>query len=110
MCSDCSMFALNMQFSTGRAATDQSTATLLAAFPTATGPIASQFSVLLSNGSSGQLEAVIPYASNYFLLRVRPRHRDGAFSCSAVAAEGRPVWSADRWLCRWPRPKATTAP
>ena len=65
------MFALNMQFTTGQAATDQDTATLLAEFPTSTGPAARDFTVLLADGRRGSVEAVVPYTSSYFLLRVR---------------------------------------
>ena len=69
-CRSCSLFALNMQFTTGMASTDQASATLLAVFPTATGPLASQFSVALSGGLAGSVGAVVPSSANYFLVQV----------------------------------------
>ena len=72
-CRTCSLFALNMQFTTGMASTDQSSATLLAVFPTAAGPLASQFSVALSGGLAGSVGGVMPSSLNFFLVQVRPK-------------------------------------
>lgn len=60
-----------MQFSSGRAETDQSTAALLAARAGPSAPPASRFNVQLSNSSSGAIDAVLPYGSSNYLLQVR---------------------------------------
>ena len=68
----CSLYALNMQYTTGMAATDQTSAVLLAGFPTAGGPQAISFTVALDGGLNGSVSAVAPYSSSYYLVRVSP--------------------------------------
>ncbi|KAK9812608.1 hypothetical protein WJX72_000480 [[Myrmecia] bisecta] len=67
------MFAMNMQFTTGSASTDNPVNTIVLALDkTPTAPLASDFAVDLKPGTSGgSVAAVLPYLNDaFFLLRV----------------------------------------